>query len=568
MYEKQNFKNREILTAARLNALDDGIKRAVDGVFYSSVYNALNGINALESGSVHASGSTITLLADVDEAELLEIKADTTLVLNGFTLHVLGGGDRITVNEGASLYIDGTRAGSVILADAASDKMVLVRSNGTLNISGGQYSISGSGLMAAFVAASTSPAMSVHHCKIIVDGGEVGSATGIQSEAAKLDLNTVEIVANGLNATHIKYRYDAKIFSCKLTGSAIEKIECVVCYPNSVTDIIDLQITSASKTDLIHGLRIYSNATVTAKDLRISVATEAEREAKKCAYGIANSGTCTIEDSFILADAKGEHAERSMSIGIDNYSLLITKNCQVIGTHSGIQNIGDLYVERCLLSGVCHGGLYTCHSHDKSVVVNDTVLEVGVYRGEFTDAYAELFDPTPGSSDVDTYAGMYFGSSDVYNDGGDLYMDGCMFVGVGGESFVVRPAAYTTTGSLAAGQNPNRLFISRSKIAVQKTGAANGVTAPIRLNYYNSAVCTVAFSEIHYGLGCNFTADNLGAAGAADFMHSGSVYYRRNAQFMPSYEDYFSMNCDNVMLGEVSKALDKIIELQEELIGA
>lgn len=31
-YEKQNFKNGEILTAARLNAMDDGIKRAVDGV--------------------------------------------------------------------------------------------------------------------------------------------------------------------------------------------------------------------------------------------------------------------------------------------------------------------------------------------------------------------------------------------------------------------------------------------------------------------------------------------------------------------------------------------------------
>lgn len=551
MYQKQNFKDGQRLTAAQLHALEDGIIEADGRSFYRNLINAMQMDNPLiddsEASVVRTDRngtSVLTLLADLS-SEQLAVSSDTDLILNGHTLSMSCAGDNITVAEGVSLFIDGTRDGSAVRVDANSKAAVLARAKGALSVEGGRYSITGGvGTTAAFISTSAAPKMSIHDCTVIVENSGSGQAIGVQSQADNLNVANAEFIINGYGAIPAQYENEAYFSNVNIRATA-DGGSCngIKPFANSITTLNNVRISSEAAALDAYGLFIQSGATLTAKGLHISATIYAEKDAVKSALGISNKGTCTIEDSIVLADAKGVHVEESMGIGIDSKSTgtLVCKKSQIAGTHSGLQNFGNLYVSRCLLSGVCHGGLYTCHTHDKEVAVNDTVLEVGVYRGQFAEDYAELFKPTPDPVGISPLAGMYFGNSSPYNDGGDLYMDSCIFAGLGGESFCVRPAAYTTNGVLASGQNPNRLFISRSKIAVQKSWGEQGQLAPIRLNKYASAIGTAAFSLIYCGLGCNFTADNLGEAAAAVYMHSTEFFYRKNDQQLPTYEEYYSL---------------------------
>lgn len=331
----------------------------------------------------------------------------------------------------------------------------------------------------------------------------------------------------------------------KITTAVAGGETCGLWAKEGTTVTVDgLQITAEASTGEATGVLISEGAAFTAKGLNLSAVTKAEAADNKDSCGVTNGGNCTIEDAVILADAKGAHAEVSQGIGINSISTgtLICKNSLVAGTHSGIQNAGNLYIDRCLLGSVSHGGLYTTHTHDKEAVVNDTVLEGGVYRGQLTDVYASLFGAVPYHSGA--YSAMYFGSSDLSNDGGDLYMDGCIFVGVATESFVVRPAGIAEDKTVIEGTNPNRLFISRSKIAVQLNTSdisRRGEIAPIRLSLANNYLEHDKRSTIDIGLGCNFTAENLTYTSVADHVTVSDVLYREKSHHLPTYEEYYTL---------------------------
>lgn len=555
-YTKQNFLDDQVLTAANLNHMEDGIQN-IAGRYYTSLPQALADIKAGvttgaaddDTGAVvrvntDDTKAILTLLQDVTQAGQLVIDTDVNLVLNGHTLAMSYAGDNITVAQGSIFTIDGTTDGSAVKLIVDGLKAVLVRANDSLTVNGGSYSVScTNGSAVAFASTAACPQMALYNCDISTESGS-GTATGVQSLSAVLVHDGVELTANGATATPILHMSTATIRNTEIiaTGSA----QCIglSAHPNSNTMLNGVTVLAKSETRDAYGIEIQTGATLSANGINITAVTMTAKEDNRTAVGVYNSGTCILEDSFILADAKGEIPEGTSSVGILSHGTMTCINTQSFGTHNALQNNGDLYADRCLLSGVSHGGLYTTHTHDKEVVVNDTVIEVGVYRGQFADIYADLFRPIPTSGSVSALSGMYFGNIDPYQDGGDLYMDGCIFVGLGGESFVVRPAAYTTNGVLASGQNPNRLFISRSKIAVRRNTSnveLYGQTAPIRLNKYNSAIGTAAFAEIHQGTGCNFTADNLGDAEAAQYLHGAEEFYRKNDQHLPTYEEYYAM---------------------------
>ena len=521
---------------------------------------------------------TLTLLKNVEQSGQLTIGNNMNLLLNGHKLLMSYAGDNITVAAGAALSIDGTREGSAVLVDSNSKAAVLARAHGALNINGGQYSVSGGGAsatVAAFVSTSSCPVLSLHDCSILADASTAKSTIGIQSQAARLDVQEVEITVNGTISTQAQYMNEACFSNVRATSTASGGNAGIKAFPNSNTTINNMQIFSESATNFAYGLQIEAGATLTAKDLRISAVTHAELEVNVSAFGISNYGICTIDDSIILADSKGSAAEGACSVGIDNNDVgtMTCRNTQATATHSGIQNEGNLHVGRCLLGSVRHGGLYTLHDYGKEVVINDTVLEGGVYRGQFTDIYADLFGPTTNPGEIMSGAALYFGQHNIYEDGGDMYMDSCIFVGLCNEAIVIRSAAYTENG-IADGKHPNRLFISRSKIAAQKTWAEVGQIPSIRLNRNADAVYTTAFAELFIGVGCNFTVDNVQLTeDVAPYVHSAEVLYRENDHHLPTYEEYYTLMAsqgqggNDSSLNDVSAALDSIIAMQEELIG-
>lgn len=512
--------------------------------FYDSISDALSHKNASSTGNVKVVGSTITLMADIEETNPITFSSDTDLILDGHKMTMRDGGDKITVGSGVTVSIDGTKDGSAIIVDANAKAAVLMRAHGTLRVDRGRYSVTnGANVCAAFTATPTCPAMMLNGCTVSVDAGSSGSAISVQSQAKKLEFCDGKLTLNGGVTTAAQYENAAVISNATIVGTAVTQSNGIVCFSDSNTNIDNLDISAESQTGNAVGLQLKTNATVSAENLRISAVTNAEPESNVSAFGVYNDGTCTIANSSVLADSKYGHSDGACSVGIHNSSTgtMTCRNAQSVATLAGLQNYGNMFVSRCLLSGVSHGGLYTLHDSKKDVVVNDTVLEAGVYRGQFADIYAALFDNTTSTGNINALASMYFGDINTTNDGGNLYMDSCIFVGLCNEAFVVRAAAYTANG-LAIGKHPNQLFISRSKITAQQTDAEKGQIPSIRLNRGDDGVLQYEFANLSIGTGCNFTVDNVQLSqDVAKYVYSNDALYRQKDQHLPTYEEYYAL---------------------------
>ena len=578
-YEKQNFKDGQVLTAANMNHIEDGLSE-VCGCFFSGLSDAINNANVHETldgasvmRTINGDQITLTLLQDVEENGQVNFDTNVVLRLNGYTLSMSYAGENITVAAGASLYIDGTKDGSEVNVSntATGSVVVLAMVHGALVVKGGNYSVTCTNSASlGFRSSESCPKMVLHDCTISTQCN-TSNSIGVLSQGALVDFSSVTMTLNGAISTPVQYTGNVNMRNTEITATASAQCNGLLAYPNTKTTLVDVKLSAKSQSTNAYGINIQAGAELIARDLHLSVVTEAEISAKYGAYGISNEGICTIEDSFVLADAKSEKIGETLAVCINNSGTMICKNSEVAGTHSGLQNAGNLYVDRCLLSGVCHGGLYTLHSYDKEVVVNDTVLEGGVYRGQFADNYANLFGTDTDVGSNKALSAMYLGDQTSTVDGGDLYVDGCVFVGIANESFTVRPAAYSASG-IESGKHPNRLFISRSKIAVQYANNPKGEIAPIRLNYTNEGALSAAFAEMYCGVGCNITVDNImGGSACEEYLHSTEQLYRQKDNHLPTYNEYMVLmgqSGDNASLTEVSEALDGIIAMQEELIGS
>lgn len=546
MYQKQKFKDGTRLKAAHLKTIEDGLSE-VCGCFFSGLSDALNNANVLDTlegatvmRTISGDQITLTLLQDVEENGQVNFDTNVVLRLNGYTLSMSYAGENITVAEGASLYIDGTKDGSgVNVSNTASGSIVvLAMVHGALVVKGGNYSVTCTNSASLGFRSSTSCTKMVLHDCAISTQCNTSNSIGVLSQGALVDFSSVTMNLNGAISTPVQYTGNVNMRNTEITATASAQCNGLLAYPNTKTTLVDVKLSAKSQSTNVYGINIQSGAELIARDLHLSVVTEADISAKYGAYGIDNDGVCTIEDSFVLADAKSEKVGETIAVCINNSGTMICKNSEVAGTHSGLQNDGNLYVDRCLLSGVCHGGLYTLHSHDKEVVVNDTVLECGVYRGQFADNYANLFGTDTDVGSNKPLSAMYLGNQTSTVDGGDLYVDGCIFVGLANESFTVRPAAYSASG-IASGKHPNRLFISRSKIAVQYANKPQGTIAPIRLNYSNEGALSAAFAEMYCGIGCNITVDNImGGTSCERYLHRTEEIYRKKDQHLPTYDEY------------------------------
>ncbi len=182
--------------------------------------------------------------------------------------------------------------------------------------------------------------------------------------------------------------------------------------------------------------------------------------------GIINAGSATVSNSSIKAYSHDNLV--ATSIGMVNVTGPLTVNdCYVFGVHSGIQNMGALYVDGGTYESYRHGGFYFSGSGTTSYVKNATIREC-----DMPDGYI---------ANVNTNnAGFYIGGSTGI-DNVTVYMDSCEIYGS------TQPIILRGTD----GEQNNTLYISNSKINTDQKIRIDNDT-----------------HRLYIGIGNNFTADN------------------------------------------------------------
>lgn len=208
------------------------------------------------------------------------------------------------------------------------------------------------------------------------------------------------------------------------------------------------------------------------------------------AIGIVNTSTVYLNNSTVKADAIDCHATgyNSMAVELRSGTCYID-NCVVYGTHSGIQNKGNLYVNGGTYTGFCHGGIYFAQGSSGVVCINDATFRAGNYEGEFDYS----------GKTADIYGAFYVGGSSD----GVVNMDNCTIDGTDCTQgvFVMR------SGS---GETNNTVNISNSDI----------VNGTIRIDPNSN-------HRVNIGMGCNFTPSNTTTP--ADAVETNDLYRRNYA---------------------------------------
>ena len=228
-------------------------------------------------------------------------------------------------------------------------------------------------------------------------------------------------------------------------------------------NVSDATVTAQETTGTARGFSISSGATATITNCVISASTDSAKS-----YGVYNSGNTTISGCTI--NALSNYGTNNLSQGVLNYynAELTLLDCNVYGTHSGVQNVGMLTVNGGTYTGFAHGGFYFSGADTVSAVKNAVILKT-----DMPDGYT--------STGTENSAGFYIGGDSNVT----VYMDNCDIIGVS-ETIAIRGGS--------AEQN-NSLYISNSTVNL------DGVT--IRVGNENNQS-----HRLYLGIGNNFNAEN------------------------------------------------------------
>ena len=320
--------------------------------------------------------TTVTLLGNVTESALIEVKKDINLVLNGYTLNFNVPAAYLNFTAGTNCTISGEVEGSAITKSCDSTSVVYMVqiSSDNFRIVGGRYHCSGNLKMSAMVTHNSGV------CEI---------------SDAVFELETGNKASGSL-----AYCVQAKSPQ-KLTIS-----NCNVSSRGSVMSVGILLVQDDVNVD-VYGCDI---SAVTLPD---------ESVCKGKAHGIKlNYDTeLRIENSTVFSDGPGDDAGETYAQGISNFGTIFCKNTNVTGTQCGLSSSGKLYESGGTFTGYSHGGFYLSDTetegYDNEAYINDATIRCGNYIGEFTDIFA--------GDTVEILGGMYIG------DGSNItaYMDGC-----------------------------------------------------------------------------------------------------------------------------------------------
>ena len=204
--------------------------------------------------------------------------------------------------------------------------------------------------------------------------------------------------------------------------------------------------------------------------------------------GIAARYETHIINSTILTDAPHYSMGYPYAIGLvlESTSTTYCVNTKVVGTHSGVNCHGNLYINGGTYKGHLHGGFYIV-SVEKNVYVNDALIISGEYEGSFD--YSEF---------TNIYGAMYLGGANNIV----AFTDNCIVRANEGRPFVLRG----TDGEQNITLNVSNTVVSGDQ--------------QIRIDNETH--------KLNIGMDCNITADMIDHPEWAEFTED---FYRKN------YED-------------------------------
>ena len=450
---------------------------------------------------------TVRLLDNVTESVKFTVDKDLDLVLNGKTLSLKSNPDTsymIKFAEGTNCTIDGRIEGSAVVVDD------VINLDSALRV------------------------FDIYSKSFYVLGGTYNG---------KID--------GDIGCNYFVSRDSCGKFSMTNSSINLEHINATLANPNDTHyaralyffgDNVTLENCSIS----VLTQAFWADAVITAKKVNVINCDISAVSTQNDARGINiyASSDVTIDNSKIFTDATGDTAnsEEAIAIGVvvTSFATLRCYNSEVVGTHSGIQSSGNLYVSGGTYNGYSHGGFYFVHSTDNEAYINDAIIQVGMYTGQFTDIY-------PGSA-VNPLAGFYYGNADGTALNSKVYMDGCLIQGKGDEYFVVRHAN---------SNNVNELYISNTTCEVECDK-----DIPIRLNGSYQGQIASQRAKMYIGDGCNFTPSMTTNPDCAE--ETGLLYRRVEDTAAVNGKDY---NAFIELFDNIDTALDSIIAIQETLIG-
>ena len=189
-----------------------------------------------------------------------------------------------------------------------------------------------------------------------------------------------------------------------------------------------------------------------------------------------DAGTTTTLTNCTLKSYSNYDSASLFSSAFINRGTLVCNNCYAVGTHSGVNNYGTLYVCGGVYESVGHGGIYAAFNTSNGApsvsYVKDAVLRgCGMPEGYTNNV------------DANGYFGLYIGgSSSAQNI--NVYMDNCDIYG--NKIPVVLNGAF--------GEQNNSLYISNSRINLDYTETGAYIS--------NDTL------KLYLGVGNNFTAKN------------------------------------------------------------
>lgn len=344
-----------------------------------------------------------------------------------------------------------------MLSNVATNESITVPSSISLNLNG--HKISFENTEAGFVVPAGS------NVEFTIDGQVAGSAIEISNGgfATAIEINSGSCVINGG-----VYRSTTVNVGTKASPNACIKVEGAsnMYIANATVNAVD------GGNGTVNCIYIAENATAEISECNVTASSPYGLEV--CA--INNSGTASVFTSGVggysnyTANAAGtDYASNSK--GITNRGSMILADCHVIGTHSGITNLGSIFVDGGIYESYGHGGIYFCGSDTTSYVKNAVVR-----WSEMPDGYYD--DGVAGTNSAGMYIGGGSGKNNIV-----IYADNCEFYAPS-QSIVIRGTS---------GERDNVLYISNSSI---------DTSAKIRIDA-NNKLCI--------GSGNNFTKEHTKA---------------------------------------------------------
>ena len=448
--------------------------------YYSTLNGAVNDVNNGTIGTnadankedavagiyTNAGQTYVVLLKDTTEATRVKTTVDMTINLGG---HTLSTNDKVGINLlSGNLVIDGRLSGSTILMKQTSGnnaKAIQLTNTGNCTINGGTYISNSEYADGSCIALYDTSNISISNAKIYATETN-GKTRALEfHEGTSGNINNCEITAVSTTGTFaIGIRVDGNI------------------------SITDCNITSMSGGNFTNAVEASATATLTIINCDI---TATATNGDSCGLQNLNGASATVTNCNIRAYSNyfaDGNTYTASSHGVNNHGTLTINDCYVMGTHSGVQNVGTLYVDGGTFESYGHGGIYFGGPGTTSYVRNATLKD--------SLTMPEGWEGTSQHNGAGFYIGGFTGQDNI-----SVYMDNCNIYGSASQ-IVLRGSS---------GEKNNTLYISNSNIY-----DLDGNTLSVRIDNDTH--------KLYLGTGNNFTADNTNRPSAVITTNETYIY--------------------------------------------